>query len=80
MTPEAIRSSIVSRSDATLFERRGIRGHLALHPAVSQFLLDNARGTSRGSGLNSVGKALRTLDIRRTNEIGISQGDINIPY
>ena len=51
------------RSDATLFERRGIRGHLALHPAVSQFLLDNARGTSRGSGLNSVGKALRTLDI-----------------
>eukprot|EP00435_Cladocopium_sp_Y103_P013722 s2211_g3.t1 len=65
-TPERVLKSLEEcKSDATLFERRGIRGHLALHPAVSQFLLDNARGTSRGSGLNSVGKVLESINSDR---------------
>lgn len=65
-SPERVLKSLEEcKSDAMLFERRGIRGHLALHPAVSQFLLDNARGTSRGCGLNSVGKVLESINSDR---------------
>jgi len=48
------------KSDEALFKRRGVRGHLAVHPAVGQFLLDNAGG-AHGNGLNTVGKVLESI-------------------
>lgn len=46
------------KSDEELFQRRGVRGSLAVHPALAQFLLDNGAGSC---GLSAIGKVLDSI-------------------
>ncbi|CAK9014672.1 unnamed protein product [Durusdinium trenchii] len=47
-------------SDEELFQRRGVRGSLAVHPALAQFLLDNGAGSC---GLSAIGKDCKSLQL-----------------
>ena len=51
----------------TIFKRRtgGPRGQLAVHPAVAQFLLDNAASTAleENTGINAIDEILKILPI-----------------
>lgn len=66
--------SIVTELGSYRWDRTaGPRGQLAVHPAMGQFLLDNAARLTDPGGINAVGDLLKALRQHDTEEAGDSQ-------